>query len=372
MALTGASAKATEPVRLPSVEDAPIALLADLSSGQILYAREADRRFAPASITKVMTTFLAFEKLQRGELDLRQRFTMGPEAAQEWRRKGSTMFLDGGDVATVEQLIRGITTVSANDGSIVLAEGSAGSVQAWVKQMNTTARAIGMRDSHFGTPNGWPDEGRTFTTARDLVTLAEAMIARHPSRYRRFVGQREMTFKDITQENHDPISGRVFGADGIKTGFTNQAGYGFLGSAVRGGRRVALVVGASPSSSARNRATLELLDWAYGAWEDRLLFARDAHVASALVQGGAKGKVQLRAPYAIFATFPRGQRQDITLTLHYRGPVAAPVRKGDQIAELVIRVGDQQPHTVPLVAASNVPIATGWRRLANGLGGLLR
>ena len=230
-----ANAQDRENAGPPNANDAPIAFLLDLTSGQVLFAREEDRRFMPASITKVMTTFLAFEWMEEGKILPQQVVTVRPELWREWRGVGSTMFLASGARVTMDDLVHGVTTVSANDGAAVLAEGAAGSVDAWVAAMNAKASEIGMRDSHFGTPNGWMDDGRTFVTARDLSTLAAALIRKHPTKYRHFVGQTEFTYNEITQPNHDPISGKVPGADGIKTGFTNQAGYGFLGSAQRNG-----------------------------------------------------------------------------------------------------------------------------------------
>lgn len=164
----------------PVPGEVPIAMLVDMASGQTLYARNPDRRFVPASITKVMTAYTAFELMKQGKLAPGTRFTFSEAAADEWYRTGSTMFLDRGSETAVTDLLMGITTVSANDGSIVLAEGAAGSVDNWLDLMNAHADALGMHQSHFGTPNGWPDEGRTFTTARDLVTLAKALITEHP------------------------------------------------------------------------------------------------------------------------------------------------------------------------------------------------
>ncbi|HCI62017.1 MAG TPA: D-alanyl-D-alanine carboxypeptidase, partial [Erythrobacter sp.] len=211
---------------IPSEADAPIAYLLDATSGQVLYQREIDRRFMPASITKVMTTFLAFEWIDEGRL-LRERiFGVRPETFRQWHRKGSTMFLAEDARVSVDDLLHGVTTVSANDGAVVLAEGAAGSVEDWVAAMNAKAREIGMANSHFGNPNGWMDEGRTFVTARDLGTLAQAMVVRHPTKYRHFVGAQGLEYNGIEQRNHDPITGVVPGADGIKTGYTNQAGFG--------------------------------------------------------------------------------------------------------------------------------------------------
>ena len=160
---------------IPREDEAPVAILVDITSGQVLHARNPDRRFMPASVTKVMTLYLAFELIEQGRLDPAQVFTMSPVVAREWRRKGSTMFLDAGERVRVDDLLLGIANVSANDGAAVLGEGQAGSVAAWTLAMNYTARGIGMSGSHFGTPNGFPDEGRTFTTANDLASRQQAV-----------------------------------------------------------------------------------------------------------------------------------------------------------------------------------------------------
>ena len=255
----GAQRPAAVAPAIPSEYAAPIAYLLDAGSGQVLYQREIDRRFMPASITKVMTTFLAFEWMEEGRLFPQQVYSVRPETFRTWHRKGSTMFLPADARVTVDDLLHGVTTVSANDGAIVLAEGAAGSVEDWVAAMNAKAREIGMADSHFGNPNGWMDDGKTFVTARDLGTLAQAMVTRHPSKYRHFVGMKELSYNGISQRNHDPISGTVRGADGIKTGYTNQAGFGFLGSAQRDGQRLVMVIGGSPGGRERRDASRQFI-----------------------------------------------------------------------------------------------------------------
>mgnify|MGYP000055962722 CR=1 FL=1 len=229
LAIGHQAAFAAIPAPPSSANSVPIVLLVDLSSGQILYQHNADRRFVPASITKVMTAYQAFEMLEAGDLELGQTFAFSRTSFDQWGGEGSTMFINAGDHTRVSDLLLGISTVSANDASIVLAEGAGGSLQAWLDQMNATAQRLGMQNSHFGTPNGWPDEGRTFTTARDLVRLGTALVTHHPDQYRRFFGHREFTYRGITQPNYEPLTGRVAGGDGIKTGFTNEAGFGVLG-----------------------------------------------------------------------------------------------------------------------------------------------
>ena len=351
----------------PNAKEAPIAFLFDVTSGQVLFEREADRRFMPASIAKVMTTFLAFEWMEEGKITPQQSFSIRPEVWKKWNNVGSTMFLPHDARVTVDDLVHGVTTVSANDGAAALADGAAGSIEKWVSAMNAKASEIGMRDSHFGTANGWMDEGRTFTTARDLTTLATAMLRRHPAKYRHFVGHREYSYNGITQPNHDPISGVVEGADGIKTGFTNQAGFGFLGSAARNGRRLVMVVAASPDPRDRTRASRDLIEWGFSNFEQVRLFTPDTPVASAQVQGGSTREVELVAADGVYVDLPKSASRDVTLRLVYEGPLRAPIRKGERVAELAVSIDGMPDYRVPLVAREAVNEAGFARRMLNGL-----
>jgi D-alanyl-D-alanine carboxypeptidase (penicillin-binding protein 5/6) len=357
--------------RPPTADEAPIALLYDVTSGQVLHAREPDRRFMPASVTKVMTAFLAFEMIDQGRLAPRTVYTVSPKAAHEWSGKGSTMFVKANENILLDDLLRGITTVSANDGCIVLAEGTAGSVGKWVAMMNAKAAELGMINSHYGTPNGWMDQGNTYVTANDLARLASALFIRHAQLYRTYFGNERFEFNGIQQPNHDPVTGVVPGADGIKTGFTNQAGYNFLGSGFRNGRRLVMVLAGSNRASIRNKAARAYLEWGFSHFASRPLFAQGEIVADAEVQGGSARHVRLRAPHAIVAAMPRGENAQVTLSLAYQGPLQAPIRQGDEVAELVIKVPGMPDGHVPLVAAEDVAPANGLQRVVNSLFGLL-
>lgn len=354
---------------IPSAEDAPIALLVDVSSGQTLYAREPDRRFMPASVTKVMTTYLAFERMAQGKLFPEQVTAMRPESFKQWGRLGSTMYLAENAPVTIDALLHGVTTVSANDGAVVLGEAALGSLPAWVAEMNRTARTLGMRDSHFGTPNGWMDHGHTWVTAHDLVTLATAMIQRYPNYYKHFVGARAFSYNGIAQRNHDPITGVVPGADGIKTGFTNQAGYGFLGSAQRDGRRLVMVVATSPTGRQRNKASQAFIEWGFRAFDSRELFPTGAKLISVKVQNGGFRRVDAVAPRPIRIALPHGRPSRVSLKVRYEGPLHAPIAKGEAIAELAIILNGKQVSTLPLVAARSVSSATQLQRMFNGIAG---
>jgi D-alanyl-D-alanine carboxypeptidase (penicillin-binding protein 5/6) len=350
---------------------APVAYMIDLGSGQVLFERESRRRFLPASLTKIMTAYVAFGLLQAGRLQPGQRFAMSDTAFKQWHRVGSTMFLGRGQVVSVDELLQGIMTVSANDGCIVLAEGASGSVAAFVTLMNAEAKRLGMADSRFGSPNGWPDGGATYTSARDLAILTQAMLTRHPAYYRHYVGHREMTFNGIRQDNHVPLFGRVAGADGVKTGFTNEAGYGLVGSAVRNGRRLVMVVGGYDRAWQRARESRAMLEWGFSAWKTERLFAAGSVVGSARVQGGTARRVPLVAPLNYYVTYRAGEAAPaVKLTLRYDGPLQAPLRKGTDVATLRVSTPGEPPRDLRLFAGESTTVAGPLARLRNGLLGL--
>ncbi len=356
---------------LPSaVESMPVALLLDVGSGRTLFERNADLRFVPASVAKVMTAYVAFELIAQGKLRPGQKFRVAPGMAARFDASGSSMALKDGEEVSVDRLLQGLLTISANDAAEVLAEGHAGSLPAWCALMNAEARRIGMTDSHFATPNGWPDGGKTYVSARDLVRLGEALIYRHGALYRLYFGQKSLDLPGGEERNFDPVTGVVAGADGIKTGHTREAGYNFLGSAERDGRRLLMVVAGAASLDERAAASRALLEWGFADWEAQPLFPAGAQVAEARVQNGAARRVALSAPYAIHAVQPRGAEKGAgpALRLIYQGPLIAPIAKGQRVAELeVAGVG-----RVPLYAAESIAPAGPLDRLGNGLAGLLQ
>lgn len=367
---------ANPPLALPAalpleVAALPAYLVVDQASGLALEGRNAGLRFVPASVTKVMTAYVAFELIAAGKLSPDRRLTVSPATAAHWSGKGTSMALRSGETVSVDALLHGIATASANDAAVVLAEGHAGSVRAWTALMNAEARRLGLADSHFATPNGWPDGGATYVSASDLVKLADALIARHPELYRRYFGRRQTDWNGRVLTSHDPVSGIVPGADGIKTGFTREAGYNFLGSAIRDGRRVFVVVAGAGSEAQRAAAARALIDWAYAAWDRRLLFGRGAEVGSARVQGGDSRQVALVASRDIGLALPRGSASlGVALHIRYSGPLIAPIAKGAPVAELEIRVGSRTSR-LPLAAARAIGEAGPLDRLWNGIAGLL-
>jgi D-alanyl-D-alanine carboxypeptidase (penicillin-binding protein 5/6) len=349
----------------------PVSLLVDSNSGQVLYARQPNLRFVPASMAKVMTLYVALEEIQQGRLTADKRFTVSDATARLWNGRGTSLYLRGGQSVSVDELLHGISTVSANDASVVLAEGQAGSVAGWTALMNAQAQRLGMRHSHFATPNGWPDESATYVSAADLVKLGNALVTRYPSEYRRYVGQKQMVWEGVTLQSHDPTLGVVNGADGIKTGHTAEAGYNFLGSAARGGRRLMMVVAGAHSEAERAVASRALLEWGFNAWQAQPLFAAGSTVAQAQVQGGNARTVPLVAEQNIDAFMPVGVAQPVTLRVDYRGPLVAPIAKGAAVAHLVISIDGRISAEVTLKAGKSVSQASLLNRLLNGLYGIL-
>ncbi|MEN2746438.1 D-alanyl-D-alanine carboxypeptidase family protein [Sphingomonas sp. T9W2] len=342
---------------------APVAFMTDLSSGATLYAKDADRRMPPASMAKMMTAYVAFDLIKKGDLKLNDMATVSPETWKKWHgpQAGSTMFLSVNENVSVENLLYGIIVLSGNDACVVLAEKIAGSEEAFTNLMNQRAKELGLTNSHFGTSNGWPDEGRTYVTARDLAKLASATIQNHPQLYKKFYSKTDFTWGKtlgegaaITQANRDPLLGRVRGADGLKTGHTEEAGYGFTGSAEQDGRRLVMVLAGLTSSNQRIAESVKFMNWGFGAWRARPIVAAGKKVETAEVQMGDSSTVGLVAPKALTVTMPAGTNSPITAKVVYNGPIKAPIAKGQHIADLVISSPDTGEQRMPLVAEKDV------------------
>jgi D-alanyl-D-alanine carboxypeptidase (penicillin-binding protein 5/6) len=364
----------------PFETPAPVAFIEDLSSGRVLFAKDADRRMPPASMAKMMTAYVAFDQIKKGELKLSDMVTVRPETWQRWHgpAAGSTMFLSPGEQVSVENLLYGIVVLSGNDACVVLAEKIAGTEEAFASLMNTKARELGLANSRFGNSNGWPDAGLTYVTARDLARLAQRTIADHPQLYKKFYSRRDFTWgktlgsgQAITQANRDPLLGRVSGADGLKTGHTEEAGYGFTGSAEQNGRRLVMVVAGLTSFNQRIQESVRFMDWGFRAWKAQPLVGQGKRVETADVQLGDASEVGLVAPRNLAITVPAGTSPKLTARVVYDGPIKAPIKAGQQIASLVVTTEDGSSQTLPLVAESDVGEAGFFGRAWAGLTSLL-
>lgn len=353
----------------PMIE-APIALLADLSAGQILFARDADKRLLPASMTKAMTALVAFDMIRAGTLDETAVVTVRPATANRWAGNGTTLNLRPGERVSIGDLLMGTTTVSANDAAVALAEAASGTVEAFAAQMNARALVLGMKGSHFANPNGMPDGGATYVTANDLVRLATALIKEHPALYARYFGKKAMVWRGARFGSHDPFAGVLPGADGIKTGHTREAGFNFLGAVERDGRRLVVVIGGAPSAPQRAIAAKTLAEWGYAEWRGVSFLSPGTIVGEAKVQGGDRRTVALSVPRAFSLAVPRRQSAQVSGRIVYTGPIRAPFAAGLPVGRLELSVPGQPVHSLPLVTAAAVKQAGPFDRIVNALLGL--
>ncbi len=375
LVLPGAAASMTRkydplPPGIAAEAQAPIALLVDLSSGQTLYTRRGAEGFLPASMTKAMTALVVFDLIKAGKLSEDALVTVRPETAARWAGKGTTLNLRGGEQVRLGDLLMGTTVVSANDASVALAEAALGSTEAFVAAMNARAKGLGMASSTFGTPSGFPDRGATVVTAADLVLLAQALITEHPELYRRYIGKAAMDWRGGALTSHDPFAGVLAGADGIKTGHTFEAGFNFLGTAVRDGRRLVVVIGRSPTEPGRAAAARDLIEWGFFSFSSKPFLRPDWVVGAVKVQDGDRRELPVAVPRAYSIATIKGFPSKVTARIIYDGPIRAPVAKGAQVAQLVLSGTGLPDHAIPLVATAAVEKAGPIDRLVNALLGL--
>jgi len=352
---------------------APVAYMVDLSSDAVLYAKDIDHRMPPASLAKMMTVYVVFDMLKKGQLKADQQFTMSPETWKKWHSQGSTMFLKADESVSVDNLLKGIVTLSGNDACVVLAEGVSGTEQAFTDRMNEAAKKLGLTNSHFGTSNGWPDNGVTYVTARDLAKLAEATIRDFPDLYKRyyalpnFTWGTQMNGSAIDQANRDPLLGVVAGADGLKTGHTEEAGYSFVGSAIQNGRRLVMVVAGFTGFNQRKEESVKFMNWGFRAWQSHPIVAKGKQIATAEVQLGSSSSVGLVAADNLAMTVPSGTTPNTNAKVVYDGPLKAPIKAGDHVADLVVTSPGMPDQRFPLVADKDVGQAGFFGRAWTGL-----
>lgn len=330
------------------------AILVDMETDRVLFAKNADTRMPPASMSKLMTVYMVFERLQEGTLSLDDTFRVSENA---WRRGGaksgsSTMFLEPGERVSVEDLLRGIIVQSGNDACIVMAEGLAGSEAAFAEQMTRKAQELGLEDSHFVNATGWPDPDQ-YMTAHDLARLAERTIRDFPDYYH-YYAEREFTHNDIRQFNRNPLLDEGIGVDGLKTGHTEDAGHGLTASARRGERRLILVVTGLDTKKAREAESRRLLEWGFREFDNYALFKKGDVVEEAEVWLGEEARVPLIIDRDLTVTLPRRLRPDMTVTVRYEAPVPAPIEKGTRLAQLVVSVPEEEDRIIPLLAGTDV------------------
>jgi len=338
------------------------AILIEAGSGSVLFEKAADDLIPPASLSKLMTQEVVFNLIKQARLKATDEFIVSTNA---WRRGGapshtSSMFIPIHSKVSVDDLLHGAIIQSANDACIALAEGISGNESSFAELMTKRARELGLTKSTFGNSTGLPDP-RQLMTARELAKLARHIIESYPDYYK-YYSEREFTWNKIRQFNRNPLLTMNIGADGLKTGFTKEAGYGLVGSAVQNGLRLIVVVNGLRSEKERADEAKKMLEWGFHNFQSGLLFAEDQEIAQAKLYGGTKGHVPLTARKEVRLMVPRGSRDKIIARVVYSGPVPAPVQQGQKIGTLKVWRGEFVVLEVPLEAAESVATGSMPRR----------
>lgn len=335
---------------LPTIETAAReAILIDYETGAVLFEKNPDERTPPSSMSKLMTAYMVLDRIQKGDLKLTDELPVSPKA---WRMQGSKMFVAVNSKVSVDDLLHGVIIQSGNDATIVLAEGLAGSEEAFAEQMNQKAKEIGLTNSQFKNASGWPEEGH-YMTVRDIAKLAWHTIHDHPEFYP-LNKQKDFTYNKIKQGNRNPLLYDSTGADGLKTGHTDAGGYGLAASVERNGRRLILVVNGLKSMQQRADETRKLIEFGFREYENYRPFRAGETIADADVWLGNQAKVPLVVDQDAVFTLPRSARNNAKIVAQYNAPIAAPVVKGATVGHLTIQTAEGKQIEIPLKAGASV------------------
>ncbi|MGY8998827.1 MAG: D-alanyl-D-alanine carboxypeptidase family protein [Rhodospirillales bacterium] len=337
-------------------------VLLDMTTGTVLFSKNADALMTPSSMSKIMTVYKLFERLKDGSLSLTDTFSVSEKA---WRKKGSKMFVRVKSRVKIEDLIRGIIVQSGNDATIVVAEGLSGSEAAFADELNKTAKKLGMTNSNFVNASGWPDPGH-LTTARDLAKLAVATIKDFPSFYH-YYSEKSFTYNGIKQGNRNPTIYRNIGADGLKTGHTEAGGYGLTTSSIRKDRRLILVVNGLPSKKARATEPERLLDWGFREFKNYKLFKAGETITNVKVWMGDSGSIPILIKKDLVLTLQRHVRKGMKVKVVVNSPVSAPITKGDVLGILKIETPNHKSLEFPLVSGVSVKKLGLFSKLGAGI-----
>lgn len=332
--------------------EASAAWVYDVATGTVLIDKNAAEPMPPASMSKLMTVYMVFEALRDGRLTMDTQLPVSTKARQ---MQGSTMFLNERDRPTVEDLVKGIIVLSGNDACVVVAEALSGSEEAFARQMTQRAHELGMTESTFINASGWPAPGHKMS-AHDLGVLALHLINDFPEYYPYFA-MKEFPFDNrapANRHNRNPLLGLGIGADGLKTGHTQEAGYGLVGSAVQGDRRVVFVVNGLASDKARAEESERIVNWAFRQFTMRTLIPKGETVATAPVWLGEKSRVALTTAEGVRVLIPAGAQDSVTAEAVFNGPLEAPLTTGQAVGELIVTIPGSGQAKVPLLAASDV------------------
>jgi len=331
------------------------AYVTDFATGKVLFSKDADAPMKPASMAKIMTVFVAFQRIADGQLGMEDKFTVSKKA---WKKGGSRTFLEVGKTVSVRELLYGIIVQSGNDAAIVLAEGISGTEDAFAEEMNFWAKKIGMKNTNFRNSTGWPDPDLT-TTAADLNIMSTELIRRfpadeYPDLYPIFA-KREYTYNKIRQPNRNPLLYGEAGADGLKTGHTKESGYGLVGSAERDGQRVIMVLNGMTSSRQRSDESRRLMDLIFREFKTYRFFDKGQPVDQANVWLGNATKVDLVLDAPLHMLLSYRERRDLKLSVQWLDPVPAPIEAGDQLGTLTVDI-DGDSRKLLLRAGQDIPV----------------
>ena len=346
---------------------ASYACLMDAESGAILFEKNADAPMAPASMSKLMSMLVLFDRIQAGEISLQDEILVSVNAWEKGGAKSgsSTMFADPESLIRLEDLVRGVIVQSANDASIAIAEALSGSEQDFAREMNARARTLGLENSHFVNASGWPHP-RHRTTATDLARLARHILLEQPRHYA-YYAEREFTWNGISQHNRNPLLAMNIGADGLKTGHTEESGYGLAASAEQDGRRLILVLNGLESERQRAEEAARLLRWGFAAFRIHRLLEGDAVVAKVPVWHGEKSRAALIARRPVEALWTAEQRDKMQARIVYDSPLYAPVGVEQPVARMIIEAPGAQSLEVPLWSDTAIPRAGAFSRALDTL-----
>jgi len=336
--------------------------LVDFDTGAVLVSNAADTMLAPASLTKLMTAYVVFGAIESGSIRLDDRVRISEKA---WRMRGTRMFIEVNSEVGVEDLIRGMLIQSGNDASVALAEHVAGSVDAFVVEMNTAAEKLKLTNSSFRNPHGLPARGH-YSTARDLAVLAKTIIEEHPEFYSLYA-EREFTYNEIKQLNRNALLWRDAGVDGLKTGYTNDAGYCVVTSAQRDGMRLIAVVLGAPTARARNDGAQKLLEYGFANFETHQLYSAGQELDDARVRGGESQFAALGIAEDVFVTIPRGTYAQLAASMDVLAELAAPLSRGTRVGEVKISLAGAQLAKSPVVVLTSVMDGGVWARMRDEL-----
>ena len=351
--------------------DAPTAILIEAGSGSVLFEKNADELRAPSSMMKLMTVETVFHAIKQGDVKLTDEYHVSENA---WRKGGapaggSTMFAALHSKIAVDDLLHGAVIQSGNDACIVLAEGMAGNERAFAEMMTKRARELGMTRSTFGNSNGLPDPGNKMTV-RELATLARYIIQTYPEFYKLF-GEKEFTWNKIRQQNRNPLLNSLEGADGLKTGYTKEGGYGMVGSAVQNGMRLIVVINGLEDPEDRASEAKKMLEWGFRNFEARALFAAQQPLGYAKVFGGDSRSVKLVSPKPIEVMVQKSGGDKLIARVVYSGPVRAPIESGQQLGVVRVWRGANIAMEAPVYAADSVAVGSTMRRAIDGVSELV-